>query len=161
MLNIPSQHSLMDRLGASLSVACALHCALQPVLFLALPFLGLGFLLNEQAETLFLLFSACLASFSLWQGHRHHGQGAAFPVLALSLVFLVASRWPGLEQMEMLLAVTGALGIASAHGINMYLHRQFHQHQPAQSHPHTSHDHEVKTETRLTSDVYVQEAVTI
>ncbi len=123
----PSHHGFMDRLGASLSVACALHCALQPLLLLALPFLGLSFLLNEQAETIFLICSALLASFSLVQGHQHHGRSTAFPVLALSLALIIASRLPGLSHMEMILAVTGALGIASAHGINMYLHRQFHQ----------------------------------
>jgi len=127
MIKPLSDPNFMDRLGASLSVACALHCALQPVLLLFLPFLGLGFLLNEQAETVFLVFSAALASLSLLQGHRHHGQIGAFPVLALGLGLIVASRLPGLSQFEMILAVSGALGIAISHGLNMYLHRLFHQ----------------------------------
>lgn len=160
MLKQDSQHGAIDRLGATLSVACALHCALQPLLLLALPFLGLGFLLNEQAETLFLIFSACLASISLVQGHRHHKNPGAFPVLAFSLSLIVASRLPGLIHLEMILAVTGALGIATAHGLNMYLHRQFHRNAP--SHSHSVSDSNLRVEARLQTETFsTQEALSI
>lgn len=115
-----------DKLGASLSFACALHCALQPVLLVALPFLGLGFLMNEQLETAFLVFSVILASYSVLSGVKHHGQKQVLPVLAFGVLCIVTSRlW---EAYEPALAISGALGIVWAHLLNLQLHKRVHQH---------------------------------
>lgn len=116
----------LDKLGASLSFACALHCALQPALLIALPFLGLGFLMNEQVETVFLGFSVLLASWSILTGIRHHGQTQVLPVLILATLAIFFSRF--IEAYEPLLAITGALGIVTAHLYNAYLHKRHHQH---------------------------------
>lgn len=116
----------LDKLGASLSFACALHCAFQPVLLIALPFLGLGFLMNEQVETVFLAFSVVLASWSILAGMRHHGQTQALPILILASLAILLSRFT--EAYEPLLAITGALGIVSAHLYNQFLHKRHHQH---------------------------------
>jgi hypothetical protein len=115
-----------DKLGASLSFACALHCAFQPLLLIALPFLGLGFLMNEQVETVFLGFSVILASWSILAGMKHHGQMQALPVLILASLAILLSRFT--ESYEPLLAITGALGIVSAHMYNLFLHKRHHQH---------------------------------
>lgn len=125
---VQSQHLSLawDKLGATLSLACALHCALQPLLLLVLPFVGLGFLMNERLETVFLVFSVLLATYSLVSGWRHHGQKRAFPVLMVGVLCIVASRlW---EAYEPALAITGALGIVVAHLYNMRLHQRYHQH---------------------------------
>ena len=115
-----------DKLGASLSLACALHCAFQPALLIALPFLGLGFLMNEQVETVFLAFSVLLASWSIVAGIRHHGQTQVLPLLFLAALAILFSRFS--EAYEPLLAITGALGIVAAHVYNLYLHKRHHQH---------------------------------
>lgn len=115
-----------DKLGASLSLACALHCAFQPLLLMALPFLGLGFLMNEQVETVFLGFSVLLASWSIVAGIRHHGQRQALPVLILASLAILLSRFT--ETYEPLLAIAGALGIVAAHLYNLHLHKRHHQH---------------------------------
>lgn len=120
----------LDLLGAMLSFACALHCALQPLLLMALPVLGLGGLLNEQVETYFLAGSLVLASALVFSGSRHHGHKQAWPILALGAVAIVASRVPLFESWEMPLAVMGALGITLAHGLNLRLHRRHHHVHP-------------------------------
>lgn len=116
----------VDTLGASLSFACAVHCAFQPVLLAILPLFGMGFLLNEQLETVFLAFSIVMASLSLIQSWKHHRQPQAFPALILASLLILASRVPAWEPYEMQLAVSGALGIMSSHLLNMWLHKRVH-----------------------------------
>ncbi|MGV3522678.1 MAG: MerC domain-containing protein [Candidatus Sericytochromatia bacterium] len=123
----------LDLLGAMLSFACALHCALQPLLLMALPVMGLGGLLDERVESYFLAGSLVLASVLVVSGSRHHGQKQAWPILALGAAAIVASRLPWFESWEMPLAVMGALGITSAHALNLRLHRRHH----AQTHLHS------------------------
>lgn len=125
---IQSQHLSLawDKLGATLSFACALHCALQPILMAVLPLFGLGFLMSERLETVFLVFSVVLATYSVVSGSRHHGQKQAFPVLAFGILCIGLSRvW---EAYEPALAIVGALSIVAAHVYNMKLHQRYHQH---------------------------------
>lgn len=116
---------VIDRLGASLSLLCALHCALQPLLLATLPLLGLGVLLNEELESVFLLLSLVMAFWSLSAGMRHHGQKWLWGLWLLSGSLIAGSRlW---ENFEMPLAVAGALGIVACHSLNLFFDRH-HQH---------------------------------
>lgn len=121
----------IDRLGASLSFLCALHCLLQPLLLLALPMVGLSFFLNENLETLFLGGTVVLATFALVMGYRHHRNAWVFPFLAAGIVLIVASRIPPLEHFEMPLAVMGALLITSSHVINLRVRKRLRGQPPA------------------------------
>lgn len=123
-----SRLNQLDTLGAGLSFACALHCALQPLLLAMLPLMGLGFLLDERLETLFLAGAIVLASATVISGWRHHRQPQALPVMALAAVIVMMSRFPALETYEMPLAVIGALGIMSSHLLNLWLHKRYHLH---------------------------------
>lgn len=136
---VSSQASRLDKLGASLSFACAIHCAAQPLLLALLPLMGLGVLLDERLESIFLVCSVILASSTVIGGWRHHRQPQALPLLGLAVVLIVCSRLPLLEAFEIPLAVSGALGIMSSHLYNLYLHRKSH---PDHSHaPHSHHEH--------------------
>ena len=146
-LKIETNHGLaqraaakLDTLGASLSFACALHCALQPLLLALLPLLGMGFLLDEKLETVFLGFSILLAGSTVISGWRHHRQPQALPVLGLAAMLIVFSRVPAFEHLEVPMAVSGALGIMSSHLYNLRLHRRFHKHAPAE-HSHGRQTH--------------------
>lgn len=122
------QRNRLDAIGAGLSFACALHCALQPLLLALLPLLGLGVLLDERLETMFLGFSILLAGTSVISGWRHHRQPQALPLLGLATALIVLSRVPAFEAAEMPLAVCGALSVMSAHLLNLWLHKRFHAH---------------------------------
>lgn len=123
----------LDTLGASLSFACAIHCAMQPVLLAILPLMGLGFLMNEQLESLFLACSILLASITVISGWRHHRQTQALPLLVLAAGLIILSRIPAFEAHEAPLAIFGALGIMSSHLLNLWLHRQAHPHHHSQA----------------------------
>ncbi len=87
---------------------------------------GLGFLMNERYETIFLAFSVALATYSVFAGMSHHKQKQALPLLALGVISIVLSRC--VEHYEAPLAIVGALGITFAHLYNMHLHQKAHQH---------------------------------
>lgn len=116
----------VDQLGASLSLACALHCALQPLLLVALPLIGLGFLMNELLETLFLAFSLTLAAWSFFSAFAHHRRPIVFSFWGVAASLIALSRMPWLESFEMILAVSGAMSLVAGHMLNQYLHRQAH-----------------------------------
>jgi hypothetical protein len=120
----PLKH--VDQLGATLSLACAVHCALQPLLLVLLPFVGLGFLMNELVETIFLAITLTLAAWAFFSGYAHHHRAGVFGFWALAAGLIASSRMPWLETHEMILAVLGALALVSGHFLNQYFHRQAH-----------------------------------
>ena len=68
-----SYRPLIDRLGLSASAACAVHCALMPMLVGALPALGLGFLSHGPFEVVMVSLSCVLGMSSVirsWRLHR-------------------------------------------------------------------------------------------
>ncbi|PIQ26671.1 hypothetical protein COW36_01075 [bacterium (Candidatus Blackallbacteria) CG17_big_fil_post_rev_8_21_14_2_50_48_46] len=116
----------LDQLGATLSLACAVHCALQPLLLIALPLMGLGFLMDETLETVFLAVTLSMAGWAFFSGFNHHRKGSVFVFWGLAALLIGASRVQFLESYEMLLAVSGALALMSGHLLNQHLHRQYH-----------------------------------
>ena len=48
----------LDKAGATASLACAVHCALMPLVVTLLPLVGLGFLADERTEWALLGLSA-------------------------------------------------------------------------------------------------------
>ena len=63
---------MVDNSGACLSLACAVHCIVMPLLVTILPLIGLGFLAKERAELIFITCAIGLAIGSLAWGVRHH-----------------------------------------------------------------------------------------
>ncbi|KRG68189.1 MerC domain-containing protein [Pseudoxanthomonas dokdonensis] len=87
----PHFRRLLDRLGATGSMICAVHCALTPLFLAAIPSLGLSFWLGDGFERGFVLFVTVLGLFSLIWGYRRH---RAFRALSMLLVGL-ATLWLG------------------------------------------------------------------
>jgi hypothetical protein len=79
--------SLLDRLGATGSLLCAIHCALLPALIALLPSLGIAAWLDNGFERGFVVFATLLGLFTLAWGYRRHRAVRAlwllFPGLAL------------------------------------------------------------------------------
>jgi hypothetical protein len=66
------QSSLLDRLGATGSLLCAIHCALLPALIALLPSLGIAAWLDDGFERGFVAFATLLGLFTLVWGYRRH-----------------------------------------------------------------------------------------
>src|SRR5512146_710329 len=70
-----------DRVGATASFLCALHCAALPFVFALLPALGLEFLANHEFERWFIAFATTLALTMLIRGYRRHREPHALFLL--------------------------------------------------------------------------------
>jgi hypothetical protein len=82
---------LLDRLGATGSLLCAIHCALLPLLIALLPSLGIATWLGEDFERGFVVFATLLGLFTLLWGYRRHRAVRALGLLVPGL----AALWLG------------------------------------------------------------------
>ncbi|WP_242108470.1 MerC domain-containing protein [Luteimonas aquatica] len=85
-------HALLDRLGATGSLLCALHCALLPLALAVIPSVGLSVWFGDGFERGFVLFATLMGAFSLVWGYRRHRKFRALGLLLLGL----AAIWAGL-----------------------------------------------------------------
>lgn len=127
---------LADRLGATASFLCAIHCAVLPFVIALLPLMGLEFLADHAFERGFVLFAAALATTTLVTGHRKHARrlplmlavpGVVLLVLGVTVVDLQAHT-----TVHSVMVTCGGLLVASAHMINL---RLTHRHGAACRHP--------------------------
>ena len=90
----PRNHAshALDRLGATGSLLCAIHCALLPVIIAILPSLGIATWLGDGFERGFVLFASLLGLFTLLQGYRRHRAVRALGMLVPGL----AALWFGI-----------------------------------------------------------------
>ena len=116
-------HSLVDNVGACVSFACALHCMATPLLIIALPLIGLGFLLSESVELVIIVVAVGLALGSLTWGYWHHRKWRIFLILggAFGCIFIAHFRVP--EQYESIFTACGGILLMAGHLLNRRLCR--------------------------------------
>ena len=88
MTNPLPQRRLLDRVGATGSIVCAVHCALLPLVIAALPSLGVALWLGEGFERVFVVFATLLGLFSVVWGYRRHRAVRALGLLLPGLAVL-------------------------------------------------------------------------
>ncbi len=116
----------LDKAGATASLACAVHCALLPLVVTLLPLVGLRFLADERTEWALLGLSALLASSSLGLGYREHRKRQALLVLSLGMTALVTGHIleeSHFETVGVIGVVLGGCTVAAAHFLNRHLCR--------------------------------------
>ena len=86
------RHRLLDRLGATGSLLCAVHCALLPLLIALLPSLGVSAWLGEGFEQVFVLFATLFGLAVLVSSYRRHRAVRALGLLIPGLLVL----WVGI-----------------------------------------------------------------
>ena len=140
-----------DGLGASASLACALHCAALPLIFGLLPGVQLalasaapewtgltGLLLwSHEAEryvvTAVILFAALVLGFA-YKRHRSWTPLMVAGIAAVLMILGAFGQWHAAERSHVLFQVGGGLGIALAHLLNLRaLHRSPTAHAGGQS----------------------------
>jgi len=118
-----------DRLGATASFLCALHCAALPFVLTVLPALGLGFLGDHRFERIFIAFASVLASAALVRGYRRHRVPAALFLLVPGLALLWTGGWifdtEASPVLHAVLVTLGGCSVALAHIVNMRLTHLF------------------------------------
>jgi hypothetical protein len=114
----------LDRCGATVSLACAVHCAVMPLAVGLLPLLGLCFLADEQTEWAFVIVALGLGVASLLPSYlRRHQQARPLLLFGGGTCLLLGARLFLAEEspLELPAAVLGALLLAGAHLINRRL----------------------------------------
>ncbi len=114
-----------DRLGATASFLCALHCAALPFVLGALPALGLGFLADHGFERAFIVCASALAAATLGAGVARHGSRRALSLLVPGLLLLWCGGFliDGHDTLGLhaALVALGGSGVALAHRANLRL----------------------------------------
>ena len=128
MAAVPHQHlvrgKILDRLGATGSLLCAVHCAAVPVVLAIAPAIGAGFA-NHGFEIGFIAFASLLGLTSLVLGYRQHRVARALKLIAPGIALLwCAVLLEPLHENLIAHAVAMACGgtmIAMAHVLNLRL----------------------------------------
>ena len=119
-----------DAMGIVTSVACAIHCAILPVIISALPIFGINIIHNAVFEWGMISIAFCIGVSTLYHGYiKHHRSFLPVAIFSTGFIFLILKQFfPSLEYWFLAVAVTF---IVSAHFFNYRLCRQTssgHQH---------------------------------
>ena len=118
-----ARHSWIDSFGATVSIACAIQCSIFPLLIGVLPLVGLGFLLNDHVETIFLVIAIVVGIGSFAQGFRAHRRMYVLLFLAGAMTLIFIGRQSVDQEFELPLVVSGSLVLATGHFVNRRLCR--------------------------------------
>jgi hypothetical protein len=105
----------LDYIGISLSLLCALHCSLLPLLITSLPLWGLSFLANKYCEAGIITASFLIGVYSLICGYKRTKLTMPLALLAAGFTFILSAQFLADESYELKLMVAGGLLIAAAH----------------------------------------------
>jgi MerC mercury resistance protein len=114
-MNLPFNISPIDRLGAGVSFAYAIHCAIVPFAATIVPLLGFGFLADERIERTVFLASIALASASVCWGIRIHGRRRILVLFGTALFLMVAGKGFDEKPVEIALTMPGAALVVCGH----------------------------------------------
>ena len=115
-----------DALGITASLACAIHCAVLPLVLSSLPVFGVNIIDNLAFEYFMILVALCIGCYSLWHGYRkHHQSTAPLFLFALGISLLVAKQvW---HSYQLWLLPFAVLLIIASHLMNYRFCRVHHK----------------------------------
>ena len=117
-----------DALGIGASLACAIHCAVLPLVLTSLPLLGVNIVNNPLFEYFMIAFAFVIGTYALWHGYKKHHK-KFFPVLVFAAGILCLSAKQYWHQYELFILPFAVVFIVSAHLINFRLSRAKKSHQ--------------------------------
>jgi hypothetical protein len=106
-----------DALGIAASVACAIHCAVLPLIMSSLPILGINIINNFWFEIFMILLAMGIGLHSLTHGFKkHHHRVLPIIVFIIGISLLLVKQI--LHQYQIWFLVPAVILIVSAHYIN-------------------------------------------
>ena len=123
-----------DALGITTSVACAIHCAILPMVLSTLPIFGIDIVDNMVFEYFMIVLAMVIGAYSLWHGFRkHHHSFTPLIVFCIGMLLLFAKQiWQSYQFWFLPIAV---ILIISAHLMN-YRSCRVHNHAHAEDCDH-------------------------
>src|ERR1700712_5568943 len=106
-----------DGLGIATSLACAIHCAILPLLLTSLPLFGVNIIHNMFFEWSMISIAFVVGSYSLFHGYiKHHRSLIPVLIFATGFVFLVTKQF--FHEYEFYFLVPAVILIIFAHYMN-------------------------------------------
>ena len=107
-----------DAMGIIASIACAVHCAVLPLLISSLPLFGINIINNFWFETGMILLALVVGIFALRHGaHVHQHSRLPVTMFVAGIVLLFAKQFLG-HRYILYFLVPAVILIVSAHLIN-------------------------------------------
>ncbi len=111
-----------DAFGIATSVACAIHCAVLPLILSSLPLFGINIIENQGFEFLMIALAFMVGVYSLYHGRKKHHHSYYPMVLfaaGISLLFIKSL----LHSHSLMLLLPAVSLVVSAHYLNYKLCR--------------------------------------
>ncbi len=106
-----------DGLGIATSLACAIHCAVLPLLVSSLPLFGINIIHNQLFEWSMIALAFGVGVYSLGHGYvKHHQSMLPMGIFVAGFIFLVTKQF--FHGYENWLLVPAVLMIVTAHYMN-------------------------------------------
>jgi len=106
-----------DGLGIATSIACAIHCALLPVLLTSLPLFGVNIIHNVLFEWVMIGIAFAVGSYALFHGYSKHHR-SLLPILLFTGGFILLVTKQFFPEIETVFLVPAVIMIISAHWLN-------------------------------------------
>jgi hypothetical protein len=112
-----------DALGITTSLACAIHCAVLPLLLTSLPVFGINIIDNVSFEYLMIVLAFLIGSYALFHGYRkHHHNFLPIFLFSFGISLLFAKQiW---HDLQLWLLIPSVISIVFAHYLNYRLCRR-------------------------------------
>jgi len=111
-----------DAFGIAASVACAIHCAVLPLILSSLPLFGINIIENQGFEFIMIALAFIMGVYSLYHGRKKHHH-SFYPMLlfaaGISLLFIKSM----LHSHNLMLLLPAVSLIVIAHYVNYKLCR--------------------------------------
>ena len=106
-----------DLMGAITSIACAIHCALLPLLLTTLPLFGINILHNSFFEWSMIGIAFVIGCYALSHGYRyHHRSRMPLVIFTIGFSFLILKQI--FHQYEVFILIPAVALILYAHFLN-------------------------------------------
>jgi hypothetical protein len=117
-----------DALGITTSLACAIHCAVLPLVLTSLPVFGFNVIHNVLFEYFMIFLALGIGVYSLSHGYRkHHHRILPLLIFLGGIALLFAKQ--AYHSIEMWLLIPAVIAIVSAHYYNfLYCKKANHCH---------------------------------
>ncbi|WP_336514725.1 MerC domain-containing protein [Pollutibacter soli] len=112
-----------DALGIGISIACAIHCAILPLMVTVLPVFGAKFMDHTGFEYLMIGLAAVVGMISLWHGYRKHHRQPWPSLIFMAGILLLMSKQIFITG-ELALLIPAVILIITAHWYNYRLCRK-------------------------------------
>lgn len=106
-----------DALGITASMACAIHCAVLPLLGTAVPILGIDIVDNVKFEYFMIFLALGIGSYSLIHGYKkHHHRLLPLYVFLVGITLLFGKQY--WHELQLWFLVPAVVTVIVAHYLN-------------------------------------------